>query len=315
MTVAAIAIFAFNRPHHLGRLLDSLLDNPQFNKSPLYLFVDGPRDANDEKKIEEVREVIKSKLMNVTYDLIQQEINLGLSGSIIKGISKILTIHKTVIVLEDDLVVSPKFIEFCNRGLDFYEEDLRVASIQGYSKELNYDKDDTYFLKGADCWGWATWKNRWEEFEEDAEKLYQRIRALGLEKVFDVGGAYPYTNMLERQASGKLDSWAIRWHASMFLSNRLSLYPAVTLVDNLGRDGSGMHAGDTIKVNRSLNISTPKIGDIPIIEKKVVVKKYGKALRREYKIYTFRSPLKYRDYLVRKLNRRFKDGESNLEIK
>jgi hypothetical protein len=314
MTVAAIAVFAFNRPDHLGRLLDSLLSNPQFHSSPLYLFVDGPRDCNDNKMIQEVQNVIESKLINVRFDLIQREINLGLSRSLIEGISKILNIHDKVIVLEDDLVVSPKFIEFCNEGLVHYEMDLKVASIQGYSKELNYDKHDTYFLRGADCWGWATWKNRWQEFQEDADKLYQEIHASGLEKVFDVGGAYPYTNMLIRQARGKLDSWAIRWHASMFLSNRLSLYPTTTLVDNLGRDGSGIHAGDTRKVNRNLNLSTPKIGDIPILENNEVLRKYEKALRSEYKIYSFRSPHKYREYLSRILNKLLKESTNNPQI-
>lgn len=300
MTLAPIAVFAFNRPRHLSRLLESLQLNPQFLSSPIFLFVDGPRDFQDEKMIQEVRRVIEHKLIGERYEVIQQEKNIGLSKSLINGISRIIEMHERVIVLEDDLVVSPKFIEYCNKGLDFYEMDLRVASIQGYSKKLNYHEHDTYFLRGADCWGWATWKNRWEEFEEDAQLLYQKIHTSGLEKVFDVGGAYPYTNMLIRQAKDNFDSWAIRWHASMFLSNRLSLHPTKTLVDNLGRDGSGIHAGGKRSMNLILNSTLPKIGDIPIYENDEVIKKYQKALRSEYGIYSYKSPHKYRVFLSRK---------------
>ena len=43
-----------------------------------------------------------------------------------------------------------------NYYLELYKNNNKVSSIHGYSyptKKL----PDYFFLKGADCWGWATW--------------------------------------------------------------------------------------------------------------------------------------------------------------
>jgi hypothetical protein len=58
---------------------------------------------------------------------------------------------------------------------------------------------------------------------------------------FNLDGAYPYFEMLIRQSKNEIDSWAIRWHASMYLLNKMTLYPHVSLVRNTGQDGSGTH--------------------------------------------------------------------------
>jgi hypothetical protein len=57
-------------------------------------------------------------------------------------------------------------------------------------------------------------------------------------------GSYPYTRMLQNQIVGKNNSWAIRWYASAFLQNKLTLYPGRSLVHNIGLDGSGTHCSE-----------------------------------------------------------------------
>jgi hypothetical protein len=103
--------------------------------------------------------------------------------------------------------------------------------------------DSSFFLRGGDCWGWGTWKNRWELFESDGVALLTQIEQNNLGENFDLQGSYPFTQMLRDQISGLNDSWAIRWHASLFLENRLTLYPAKSLINNSGFDGTGTHTG------------------------------------------------------------------------
>jgi hypothetical protein len=52
-----------------------------------------------------------------------------------------------------------------------------------------------------------------------------------------------FYGLLLNQSRGKVDSWAICWHASMFLQNRLTLFPPKSLVQNHGNDGTGVHSG------------------------------------------------------------------------
>jgi hypothetical protein len=51
--------------------------------------------------------------------------------------------------------------------------------------------------------------------------------------------------MLKNQIAGKNNSWAIRWYASAFLADKLTLYPGRSLVHNTGNDDSGTHASGT----------------------------------------------------------------------
>lgn len=46
--------------------------------------------------------------------------------------------------------------------------------------------------------------------------------------------------------NGKVDSWAIRWYLSVFLSNGVALYPPQSLVKNIGLD-SGTHGSRILR--------------------------------------------------------------------
>ncbi|ASY20708.1 glycosyltransferase [Candidatus Planktophila dulcis] len=302
MSLAPIAIFAFNRPDALARLLDSLKRNPEAGQSRIYIFIDGARSPIEQMRVLNVERVARDFRTSGHVEVIKRTSNLGLAKSIISGIDRVFEEFDSLIVLEDDLVVAENFLRFCNVGLDRYADVLNVASIQGFTHELGYRKHDVYFMMGADCWGWATWKNRWQEFEPDGSKLLKNLRGSKREAEFDLKGSYPYTKMLERQALGLVDSWAIRWHASMFLQNRLSLYPSQTLVENYGQDGSGTHIGSDDFVPRELTSFQPKLEDIPVTESAEVRRKIRKALREKYGTYSFFYPKKYSNFLRRKIS-------------
>ena len=250
---APVIIFAFNRPDHLRRCIDSILINKQSQFTDFWVFVDGPRNLDDKKKIAKVTNLLRNYIKIKNFHVKYSDKNLGLANSIISGLNKVFEISERAIIVEDDLVVSPYFLEYCNFGLDKYQDDQRVASLNGFSYKFSNPEKGPYFLKGSDCWGWATWKNRWELLEESSDELLHQLRNKRLRREFDLDGVYPYFNMLRREARGEVDSWAIRWHASMFLANKLTLYPDQTLINNNGIDGSGTHAGQSKNFNSPLS--------------------------------------------------------------
>ncbi len=148
-----------------------------------------------------------------------------------------------------------------NDALDMYEEEESVACISGYIYPVKSKVSETFFLKGADCWGWATWSRAWNVFEKDGVKLLDELNRKNLGKEFDFDNTYPYTLMLKEQIEGKNNSWAIRWYASAFLKNMFCLYPGISLVQNIGIDGSGTHSGNSNK------------WEVELAAKEVVVKK------------------------------------------
>ena len=52
--LAPIVVFAFNRPKELASMFDSLKSNPLYEQSPKFVYIDGPRNNNDIRLIDEV---------------------------------------------------------------------------------------------------------------------------------------------------------------------------------------------------------------------------------------------------------------------
>jgi glycosyltransferase involved in cell wall biosynthesis len=241
---APIVLFVYNRPDHMMQCIESLLKNLIAKQSDLYVFSDGPKTEPDLQKVEAVRNELKSVSGFKSVQVIAREQNFGLSKSIISGVTEIIAQHGRVIVLEDDLILSPYFLEYMNQGLALYAEEPKVASIHGYFFPIKLKLPETFFLKGTDCLGWGTWTRAWKQFETDGQKLLDQLKAKKITNQFNLDGATQNTEMLEHQILGKNNSWAIRWHASAYLNNQFTLFPKQSLVDNIGFDDSGTHCGN-----------------------------------------------------------------------
>jgi hypothetical protein len=244
---APVAVFAYNRDEHLQRTLSALAKNLHAAETDVFLFVDGPKNEYDRLKQVGIFRFSEGGIAKSfkSIRVIASSTNKGLARSIIEGVTGMLREHETVIVLEDDLVTSPFFLRFMNEGLLRYWNEERVVSIHGFVHPLPDAMTQSFFLRGADCWGWATWRRGWALFEPDGSRLLQELDRGGEVRRFDFEGKVKYRQMLKDQISGKNNSWAIRWYASAFLKNKLTLYPPVSLVENIGLDGSGTHCEST----------------------------------------------------------------------
>ncbi|MFC7524899.1 glycosyltransferase [Parapedobacter sp. GCM10030251] len=258
---APIILFTYNRPSHTRETVTYLQRNHLAKESELIVYADGPKSTADEPLVSELRNYLKQINGFKRLTVIERPENLGLARNIITGVTETLHKHDKVIVVEDDLVTSPWFLTYMNNGLTRYAGYHEVASIHGYVYPVKQLLSEAFFIKGADCWGWATWKRAWEHFEPNGSLLLEALQKRGLTLDFDFNGAYPYTQMLEDQIAGKNDSWAIRWYASAFLNDMLTLYPGKSLVHNIGNDASGTHSGadstyDTEVFQDKINVET-----------------------------------------------------------
>lgn len=269
--LAPVALFAWRRPSHLKAVISSLSRNPGASSTDLHVFVDGPKNEGDIPLIERVLEVIEAAEGFRSVDVRASTVNRGLSGSITAGINALLEASETVIVLEDDIVVAPSFLTYMNEHLHLYADEERVASIHAYVYPHNRPLPDTFFVRGADCWGWGTWRRAWEQYQPDGKALLRELEGRGLSREFDLGGAAPFTEMLRDQVAGRNDSWAVRWHASAFLAEMLTLYPDLPLALNIGHDGSGTHRGSSSRFDGELSDKPVKPVRIPIAEFKPAV--------------------------------------------
>jgi hypothetical protein len=243
--LAPIVLFAYNRPAHLEKVINNLKNNSLSSDSDLYIFIDGPKNAHDSLLVKNVLDVTKNICGFKNVYVSASVINLGLARSVISGLNKIFTYFDSAIILEDDLIVSEHFLDFMNMGLHLYKESEDVCSIHGYMVPHKKQLPETFFLRGADCWGWATWAKYWKLFEPDGEKLLKNLIGSGEIDKFDYFGRSGNVQMLKNQIEGVVESWAIRWHASMFLAKKYTLYPNISLVNNIGFDLSGTSSNKT----------------------------------------------------------------------
>lgn len=285
--LAPICLFAYDRPEHLKQTIKYLSENDLAKESSLFIFCDGPKSKQNQDKTKEVRAIANSTKGFRTVQVTMRDTNKGLANSIIEGVTKIVNKFGKVIVLEDDMITSPYFLSYCNQALDLYEDEKEVASIHGYLYPLKQDIKETFFLRGTDCWGWATWKDRWADFNPSGKDLKNKLDQRGLKRLFDYNDNYPFYQMLVDQIEGKNNSWAIRWHATMFLKNKLTLYPQKSLIQNIGLDSSGTHCVETnhfdvLVQKRPVNLKKIEISE-SIDRRKDFEKYFHKITKRSFK--------------------------------
>jgi hypothetical protein len=282
MNYAPIAMFVFNRLWHTQQSLEALRNNELATDSELYVFSDGPRSEADRENVESVRNYLKSITGFKSVTVVEREKNLGCARSITSGVTDIVNRYGRIIVVEDDIVTSTYFLRYMNDALELYQNEERVVCIHGYLYPVKKKLPNIFFLKGADIWGWATWKRGWDLYEHDGEILFEELNTRKLTREFDFDGSFHYTRMLKEQNEGKLDTWDINWYASAFLRDKLTLYPGKSLVNNIGNDCSGTHSNATDKYTTDISCEPVKIERIQLEENqaaRVAFKKYFRSLR------------------------------------
>ncbi|WP_158859057.1 glycosyltransferase [Lunatibacter salilacus] len=243
MNLAPIAVFCFKRVDTLEKCIELLKANPLFSKSDLIIFSDGPKKPEDVKKVEAVRGFISSIDGCKSVRLVEHKVNQGLANSIINGVSVVLQEFGRVIVLEDDLIVSSNFLSYMNKGLEYYAKDTQIQSISGFSPSIKIPNNylgDIYFSPRSTSWGWATWIDRWTGVDwamKDFEKFSKNPLQI---REFNRYGNNFYS-LLQKQYSGKIDSWAIRWCFDQFKKKRYSVFPTQSKVMNIGFGPEATH--------------------------------------------------------------------------
>lgn len=228
-----IAIFCFDRPKHLENLLTSLSQNKEFKDSIVYFFQDGYKENTNLTDWHGVKDVIEKYCSNISHFHIISNVNKGCDQSEIDGVTFVLNKHNSVIVLEDDLIVSRTFLNYMNSGLKIFAKNSNVTSINAFSYNINKDFPSYFFIKGGNPLGWATWRRAWKYFNNDGEYLYHKLEETNSLKDYNFGGT------VELLKSNKF--WDVKWYASQYLIGGLGLFPNHSFSFHSGFDETATH--------------------------------------------------------------------------
>lgn len=223
-----VILFAYNRPEHLQRTVNSL----RSNEIPLlYAFSDGPRTPKEVESVCQVREVLRS-IDWCDLVLCEREENLGLGKSILRGVNQVFGRHDAVIVFEDDLICVPGTYQYLCAALNHYRDDSRVMSVTGWTHPRatpSTVREDPYFDGRSESWVWGTWSRVWAGMDQDAYTLMRQCEMSGMD-------IYRYGADLPRMARGELkrNIWAVRIAFLHIRHKGLCLRPPHSMVEHIG---------------------------------------------------------------------------------
>lgn len=259
-SLSPIVLFTYKRLETLQKTVQCLSDNFLASNSDLIIYSDGAKNIDDKEIITKIRSYLKTISGFKSVTIHESSSNKGLAASIIQGVSDVLKVYPSVIVLEDDLITSKNFLCFMNQCLEKYKFHEAVLSVSGYTPDIGIEKlrYDAFFLNRSWSWGWATWQNRWVDVDWDVQTYNAFTNNIQLKRKFSNLGS-DVNKMLERQMNGYIDSWYIRFLYHQYLINGLTIYPKVSKIYNYGFDDLATHNKGTnrrfhTKIDKSNNL-------------------------------------------------------------
>lgn len=290
-----VLLVIFNRPELISKQIEIL---KKANVKKIYISSDGPRNSiSGECKIVAS---LRQKVIDLidwdckVFTLFNKE-NLGCKYAVNNAIKWFFSIEDKGIVLEDDIIPSLNFFNFCNDCLSFFEDKKEIFSITGRNELSEWGESDIFFTNRFNCWGWASWADR--IFDVDVEYGYERNN--------DYSQLYNKRPWEERcyvdsvlglLQTDQVNSWAYSYDLFCKSKNYIHVYPRKNMISNIGFSHSGTHSSSWLEdnvffhesflpsVDRQINV----IDDIAFSKKK---------LRSEYRNVFYLFVFKYIRYL------------------
>lgn len=251
MIIYPVAIPTLCRYEHFKRTVESLSKCSLAEKTELVLGIDYPLNKKHEEGHNKIKEYVKTingfKKVTVFY----ADRNLGQSENLRRLKEYVKCTYDAWIFTEDDNVFSPCFLEFMNISLNELKNNKKIFAVTGYSpiEYENMTKNPIVLSRYAFMWGCGVWFDRSSPLQfSECDSI---CRDLG--KSFRVFKEQPaalgmFLVMLKRKQSyGDI----IRTIENV-LNDRYFLMPSLSMVRNIGQDGSGQHSGVNYKIQNQM---------------------------------------------------------------
>lgn len=171
--IPAITIVGYNRKDSLERVLTSVV-NAQYEYNNIKLIVSLDHSDKEDELVYMVN-AFKNKWKHGSFELRTTKERLGLRKHILKC-GDVAIECGAVIILEDDIIVSPYFYEYTVQSVNYYKNNESVAGIALYSHKWNGYVGEFFepLNNGADCyfgqfsvtWGQCWTARQWLAFKE-----------------------------------------------------------------------------------------------------------------------------------------------------
>ncbi len=284
MTYAPIVMFVYNRADHFNTVYSALKNCIGARDSELFVFCDGAKNSDGQKKVDEVRAAVREKESAGDFKKIhitESENNKGLAASVISGVTEVINKYGRVIVLEDDSMPSEYFLKFMNECLDKFENNREIGVIAGFAPKIEFPPDYKHDIftsyRSCSC-SWAAWKRSWTGVDwelQDKNSIY----SLDFVRRLNSNGSDRFIR-LYRQTKGNGSSWSVRFGAHLVKNSMMTVYPRYSYIQNIGCDSSGVHSKS--EDEKKMAVDLTKAIENPVIEPVKLDRRIQKAMKKHY---------------------------------
>ncbi|PMB53315.1 hemolytic protein HlpA-like protein [Fischerella thermalis CCMEE 5201] len=243
-----VAFIIFKRPHTTERVFEAIR---QAKPPKLFVIADGPREdrADESEKCKATRAIIDRVDWECEVIKNYSEANIGCAKRLPSGLDWVFNQVEEAIVLEDDCLPHPTFFQFCETLLERYRYDQRIGTIIGQNVQLGRKRTDYsyYFSIYNRCWGWATWRRAWQNFDFDM-KLWPEIKESRFldDILIDSKSVKFWQQIFQDTYDGRINTvWDYQWTFNCWLQNQLSIVPNNNLISNIGFGNNATHTKHT----------------------------------------------------------------------
>ena len=242
-----ILLIVWRRPETTALVIEAI---QKVRPSTIYIASDGPRqgvDGEAEKVIATRELVMRSIDWNCDIKTRFSNVNLGCRDGVASAITWFFENVSQGIILEDDVVPHLEFFEYCQLCLEKYRKDSRIWAISGnqttrdQSVVIKYPPTPLHLRYNFNCWGWATWGDRWKHYSPILSSSWFASNAVTIKSF---SGATSGKEILSRARLGsvkKVDTWDYQVNAVAASRLQYTIHPSIALIQNIGFGQDATH--------------------------------------------------------------------------
>ncbi|NER01165.1 MAG: methyltransferase domain-containing protein, partial [Okeania sp. SIO3C4] len=240
-----VVLIIFNRPDTTAKVFEVIR---QVKPPQLFVIADAPRldKSGEVERCIAARKIIDRVDWQCEVLTNYSEINLGCRERVYSGLNWVFSLVESAIILEDDCVPHLTFFRFCQELLERYRDNNQVMAISGDNFQFgnNTTEHSYYFSRYPHCWGWATWRRAWKNYDNQMQ-LWSKLRgSKWLENILQNSRAVKYWSQIFQNNYQGFNSWAYAWLFAGWVLDKLTIIPQINLVSNIGFSPTATHAKD-----------------------------------------------------------------------
>lgn len=238
MVETPVLYITFARPEYASQSFAAI---KKARPKKLYFYSNKAR-ANKPDEIarnEEVRSYIKQIDWDCEVKTWFRDEYVDVLTSLLGAIDWLFKNEERGIVIEEDVVASVAFFDYCDKLLVIHENNEKVWMISGdnYSPEYTPDNVDYFYSKFLMIYGWASWRNRWDRMDRELSFWPSYRKSKQFKKYWGCSliscwKKYYWDRSFNKHASIK--AWDGTFFLNMAYNNGVSIVPIRNLTADIG---------------------------------------------------------------------------------